>query len=338
MTRLRPGNGRRRLAFAVALSAVLSSSCFGAEFARAFALYFGLQLHSLSPWSPDGERLLFHPLAGGLWSVPLDGTPPVLLTDDRVNSASFSPDGTQVAYSTTASKEGEQLHHGGLWVVKSDASGRTQIAISFESYCLVLGWSLDGKWIACGAGDGIELVRPDCSERRPLDVYALTAWSPDGEHVARIPKQGSSAIPQIEETRTRESRPVRLMEGLLPSWSPDGRTLAFADTRVSDPSGTFLMDSDGANRRLLCEGVLPRWSPSGESILVQRYDRELGFHLVTVAPDGSVEHVLAREASFGYWSPDGRHVAFWREPDLFVIDADGTNERKVAEPELRAGS
>ncbi len=151
----------------------------------------------------------------------------------------------------------------------------------------------------------------------------MPAWAPDGEHLVSQASDPGKA-PWIQVMPRNGGPVVRLTPGSLPSWSPESRTLAFVDVAT-----VFVIECDGSKRRALCPGTFPRWSPSGGSILVQRSTPELGPHLVTLAPDSSRECVLAREAGFGFWSQDGRRVAFWRGDDLFVIDADGTNERSL---------
>ena len=57
----------------------------------------------LDDWSRDGQFLLFHlPTPARLYSVPVKGGTPTLLTESKANldSAHFSPDGKWIAYQT----------------------------------------------------------------------------------------------------------------------------------------------------------------------------------------------------------------------------------------------
>ena len=69
-----------------------------------------------------------------------------------------------------------------------------------------------------------------------------------------------------------------------PSWSPDGRHIAFFPDRDRDDRDIYVMDSDGSNPRRLTTGGA--WSPS--------------------------------------WSPDGRHIAFTSrrdgDPEIYVME------------------
>lgn len=119
-----------------------------------------------------------------------------------------------------------------------------------------------------------------------------------------------------------------------PSWSPDGRSIAFAsddeDREFSGQLGVFTMGADGNDRRRLTthEQLMsvssPRWSPDGSLIAFgcQPYDMT-GFvrHICVVRPDGSgfatvtTEHALDDSPE---WSPDGESLLFLRSPSSIV--------------------
>ena len=89
----------------------------------------------------------------------------------------------------------------------------------------------------------------------------------------------------------------------MPSWSPDGRRIAFSsfrDVRDGAP-GIYVMDADGKNQTKLTNDNYPNQWPT--------------------------------------WSPDGRRIAFssfrgvrW---DIFVMDADGKKHNPTHERQLR---
>ncbi|MGD8376924.1 MAG: Tol-Pal system beta propeller repeat protein TolB, partial [Acidobacteriota bacterium] len=100
-----------------------------------------------------------------------------------------------------------------------------------------------------------------------------------------------------------------------PSWSPNGRELAFTSDRGGRPQ-IYVMDAEGANaRRLTYEGSYhdsAAWSPNGDRIaLVSRIGGHFHLQVMDLAT-----RTLNR-LTFGpsnnespCWSPDGRHLAF----------------------------
>lgn len=327
------------LALAGVLAAGSLSSCFlfsgfGEAIERALEVGWYLNFYHSSLWSPD-DRLLVSTDEGSLAVFTLDGSEPHVLADGTISNASFSPDGSAIALGTW---EGLGDYQGGrhqvgaaLWVMRADGSELTPIAFSHQLTAFFPTWSPDGNWIACTIQGRIELVRPDLSERRQLSPGSVPVWSPDGRLIATMVQDEGSMDWWIQLLSLHGSPPVRLTHGSFPSWSPDGRRLTFMQ-RVQDEGvlfDAFVIDADGSNRGRLCDGFLPRWSPDGERILVTRLGPAKGFRLLTIAPDGSDERLLASETHWGHWSPDGRRIAFGRGAGVFVIDADGSNERSL---------
>ncbi len=117
---------------------------------------------------------------------------------------------------------------------------------------------------------------------------------------------------------------TRLAVGNDPSWSPDGKRIAF--WRTSGPLGlgadVYVMNADGGNVTLVArDGYQPTWSPDGQQlafgcggICVINVD---GFGRRTVtayeAPPGAAAQCISD--SDPTWSPNGTTIAFTRWPD-----------------------
>lgn len=117
-----------------------------------------------------------------------------------------------------------------------------------------------------------------------------------------------------------------------PSWSPDGRQLAFHSNRSSD-TDIYVMSSSGRDVLRITDSGRdwrPRWSPNGKRILFIR-----GFdEIYTMNADGSDAQYITN--GFGpEWSPDGKQLVFYLnqgnslKTDIYIIDADGHHERNL---------
>ena len=131
-----------------------------------------------------------------------------------------------------------------------------------------------------------------------------------------------------------------LTEGNWPSWSPDGRHLAF------ERNGRLLtIDVDGSNEKELAAGRWPAWSPDGariafvadRAIQVVNADGSSVRSLLSVKPDISGVSYALDQIS---WSPDGSLIAFrmssfeqWSFDEwyswILVATVDGTEVRNL---------
>jgi TolB protein len=116
--------------------------------------------------------------------------------------------------------------------------------------------------------------------------------------------------------------------GEYPSWSPDGKRIAFNSNLTGDHV-MYIVDVDGSDLVDLSnvgEGWQVAWSPDGGSILFTSHrDHPDNYTDVYVMrPDGwDVRRLTDQLAYTPAWSPDGEHIVF-SAPGLFVMDPDGT--------------
>ena len=135
-----------------------------------------------------------------------------------------------------------------------------------------------------------------------------------------------------------------------PSWSPDGRKIAFVSNKNGGYIQIWVIDADGRNPIRLTSGVWdqnPDWSPDGRKITYQAYRRkalnvdfeERNYEVYVMDTDGSNKRRLTDRQKFdGHpsWSPDGKKIVFSsrrenRIAEIYVMDAIGRNQKRISQ-------
>jgi Tol biopolymer transport system component len=188
---------------------------------------------------------------------------------------------------------------------------------------------------------------------RSVDWEGQPAWSPDGRQIAYSSGEAlchnGSCHGQLEASiwvaDAFGGRPPRqlyapreLTNDQTPTWSPDGRRIAFSRFGWGDGVfGLYVVSSDGGRPRRLVAGyaLSPDWSPDGVHLAYLRpddVDGEVALRVVdlhtgrgrTLATSG-IAGVLLHAA----WSPDGHRLALATSKGVFIVPARGGRARRV---------
>ncbi|HWL65559.1 MAG TPA: DPP IV N-terminal domain-containing protein [Actinomycetota bacterium] len=166
------------------------------------------------------------------------------------------------------------------------------------------------------------------------------AWSADGNRLAFVRNQDIWII-NASGTGARNLTNTPTFLDAEPSWSPDGSEIAFGSYRDSNWEIYVVRSSDGGGERQLTQdtdpsrrdpSTFPAWSPDGSQIAFFS-DRPGAFGLYVMPADtGDPESFLvATSATNNYpsWFPDGSKLAYTNDTELWVMDADGTDQTEL---------
>jgi Tol biopolymer transport system component len=281
-------------------------------------------------WSPGGQRLAFSGERGGrrgIWTVRSNGARLRALAR-RGGGPAWSPRGDRVAF----------LDFGGIRVVPARGGNARRVTRGVNDSAPV--WSPDGRTIAFvrsdvnGLRQALYVVpaaggrpRRIFGGRRGVTMARDPQWSPDGR---RLVFEASGAVHVV---RVRDRAGTRLRRGDWPSWSPDGRRIAF-----TLGSAVYVMDADGSHAKRvrtergsdISDG--PVWSPDGRTFLYATQVAKSDLEIFVVAADGSPLRQLTHNSVDDWgpaWSSDRRRIAFVRRRAIWLMSADGTNQRRL---------
>jgi hypothetical protein len=170
-----------------------------------------------------------------------------------------------------------------------------------------------------------------------LTVFVSSALAAFPGANGRIAYDGPGGIHTI---RPDGSGDRLLVQGSGPSWSADGKHIAYL--RLANHNAEiFTMRADGTDQRRLTHSPRfdsnPAYSPGGGRIAFSRWNAPDGVtRVVAIRPDGSDLRVLAKGGSPTY-SPDSRRIAYVGPGSsaggaIWVMRPNGSHKRQLTHP------
>jgi len=339
----------RSSAFALLLASLLSATVAAAAERRSLTADDINALRDVGDpqVSPDGEWVAYtvrttDPVKDKrithLWMTSWDGSRSLQLTQSEHSESTprWSPDGKYISFLTArgGDEEPEQV-----WLLDR-TGGEASPLTGFNGDVIDYAWSPDGKRLALIVADEDPNKKKKGEEDKTPPSIVIDRYYFKEDETGYLGTQRQHLY--VFDVATRQAEiltPGRYDEG-WPSWSPDGRQLAFFSKRTGDPDrsnefGLYVMSPEpGATPRLLTtfqgdSGDVssmspPSWRPDGRELaFVAAGDPKLIYysthHLAVVSSSGGEPRILTRALDRNVlspvWARNGRSIYFLIEDD-----------------------
>ncbi len=257
-------------------------------------------------WAREIETPTWATEETDIWVMDSDGRNQIRLTATAVREfwPSWSPDGRHIAYVRIS-----EVREQDIWIMDADGSNQRDLGLCpGTANCGKLSWSPNGRRVAFAQGTDLYVADLATGTRELMVSGRLQTGSP--------PEGFSGSTP-----------------GPGPTWSPNGRSLAF-----TCGSSLCLVPADGGEPRVAIQGEGsdfrdPDWSPIGPWIAFGYSGNSTLWNIFVQRPDGTGRRILTNSTQNGMfdpsWAPDGGALVYadWSGSSrgvLWRIDVDGS--------------
>ncbi len=324
----------------------------------------------------DGHSLAFVPSSITMmnWFRYQGGTADQIWLAD-LNSGKFKRLTTTVGVETQPVWVGDNLYFvsersgvKNLWKLDPVTLSVTQITFSRD--LPVRHPASDGRKVVFQLGPGLEVFDPAVGKLTPLNIRlhsdriharpfeapvskATTAGiGPGGQRVALVVRGHLVTVPTNEGVmRTLVADSAQRVQN--PSWSPDGKLIAYISDQPGEEQLFLIADQDGAKPKQLTfvltgEHGTPYWSPDGKHILLGNRAGDIQLIDVQTGTSKTIAHSLGENSSSSIqddscFSPDSKTIAYSvslgeRLATVFLYDVASGKTMRVSDPEIDSSS
>jgi tricorn protease len=250
-----------------------------------------------------------------------------------------------------------------IWVVDADGSNPRRLTVSVARDFSPR-FSPDGKWIAFTSNrtgnNDVFIVPSTGGEPRQLTWFSgddqAQGWTPDGKAVIMSSARGEGAwgSPLYEQpidgtiakplgmgiaragVMSQDGSKIAFNRNLPSTWRKEYRgnaaaTIAVMDANTGANSIQEVTNTDLTQFRTFSNNVFPMWGADG--MIYFASERDGTFNLWRMPSNGGAAQQVTNFKSGGVFfpsaSPDGKHIVFQNDFDLYTVDVPSGKPRKL---------